>query len=152
MGPSNSLGKTIYKDLYEVSIGSYLKITDKFEEITYFELKDYEFKDSFDEAKEKLKSLLNKAIKRTLPVGKYASLLSGGIDSTIITLMAKEYNKDIASFSINYEDNNKDFVANSFETSSDAMNINYVTVPNKLKHNELLITNEQIIKNLKQQY
>ncbi|UKI48890.1 MAG: hypothetical protein L6U99_08570 [Clostridium sp.] len=25
MGPSNSLGKTIYKDLYEVSIGSYLK-------------------------------------------------------------------------------------------------------------------------------
>lgn len=149
MGPSNSLGKTIYKDLYEVNIGSYLKITDKLEEITYFELKDYEFKDSFDEAKEKLKSLLNKAIKRTLPAGKYASLLSGGIDSTIITLMAKEYNKDIASFSINYEDNNKDYVANSFETSSDAMNINYVTIPNKLKHNELLITNDKIIENLK---
>lgn len=149
MGPSNSLGKTIYKDIYEVGIGSYLKITDKYEEVSYFKLRDYEFKDSFAEAKEKLKELLNKAIKRMLPKEKYASLLSGGLDSTIITLMAKKYNDNLESFSINYEDNDKDFVANSFETSSDALNINYVIKPNNLKHNELIITNDKIVDNLK---
>ncbi len=149
MGPSNSLGKTLYKGVFEVGIGSYLKITDKFEEITYFKLKDYEFNDSFDEAKEKLKDLLNKAIRRMIPNDKYASLLSGGLDSTIITLMAQKYNDKLESFSINYEDNDKDFVANSFETSSDAMNIKYVVNPNELKHNELLITNNQVIDNLK---
>jgi asparagine synthase (glutamine-hydrolysing) len=60
---------------------------------------------SYDDAKEKLKSLLEDSVKRRLvadvPLGAF---LSGGIDSSVITALASKHKPDLHTFSIGFKD------------------------------------------------
>ncbi len=59
----------------------------------------------YDQAKEKLKSLLDASVQRRLvadvPLG---SFLSGGIDSSVVTALASRHKPDLHTFSIGYQD------------------------------------------------
>src|SRR5690606_21641366 len=60
---------------------------------------------NYDKSKEKLYELLHDAVEKRLvadvPVGTF---LSGGVDSSIISLIAKKYKSDLNTFSIGYKD------------------------------------------------
>lgn len=60
---------------------------------------------NYDKSKEKLYELLHDAVEKRLvadvPVGTF---LSGGVDSSIISLIAKKYKSDLNTFSIGYRD------------------------------------------------
>lgn len=104
----NPLGNnTIYEQIYELSAGSYMKITSKgFEIQKYFNVNDIEeIPISEDDAVSEIKRLFEESVKRHLisdvPVGIF---LSGGIDSSAITAIAsKHYKGRLKTYSVAFD-------------------------------------------------
>lgn len=72
---------------------------------TYWKLEKKELNISYDEAKIKIKELFDAAVKKRMIADvEIGSLLSGGVDSTLVTLYAQKYSKSpIKTFSVGYE-------------------------------------------------
>ena len=121
---------TIINDINKLEPGHTLTVSksgglikNKFFDANEIELLDY----SHDEINENLDSLINSAIEKRInvadvPVG---ILLSGGLDSSLITAIAKNYKEELNTFSIGFNtiDDEKgdefyysDSVANDFKT------------------------------------
>lgn len=94
MGPSHSQSKTVFKDIYEVRPGHFLKFSKNknIEDYTYYQLEAKEFKLSYNETVEKVRKLLDDAIERQMISDvDLSTFLSGGLDSSIIsTIVAKK--------------------------------------------------------------
>jgi len=103
--PDNN--KTIIKDVYKVAPGYYLKISDglKIEKVQYWNLPQTENKATFDSAKNEIESLLIDSVsKRLVADVSVGILLSGGLDSSLITAMASKYSRNkIKTISISFE-------------------------------------------------
>jgi len=104
--------KTIFKDIYELPPGHWMRIKDAGSEIKqYWNLrfpseKNGYFKGSFPDARDELKTLLTDAVRIRLradvPVAAY---LSGGLDSSATSALIKEIQPEILrTFSIGFED------------------------------------------------
>lgn len=97
--------KTIYSNIHTVP-PAYAGIvkSSKFSTWRYWELKNKPIKISYDEAKKEIKNLFDKAVqKRMVADVEIGSLLSGGVDSTIVTAYAQKYcARPIKTFSIGY--------------------------------------------------
>lgn len=100
---------TIYENVYKLEPGYYLSITtEKFEKKQWYNIvpDKTEFRtDSYVQAQDKIKELLDDAVQKRLisdvPLGCF---LSGGIDSSIITALAAKHSPNINTFSIGYKD------------------------------------------------
>ncbi len=90
----------------------------------YWKLTDREHTESFSQTAERVRELVNEAIRMQMvsdvPVGTF---LSGGLDSSLITaICAREMEKKgcrLQTFSLDYEDNDKYFQASKFQPNSD---------------------------------
>jgi asparagine synthase (glutamine-hydrolysing) len=102
---------TMIKGVKMLGAGEYIFMnTDLFDIIQYYRI-DYEIshvtanKDSYERQKNHLKELIEEAVKRRLvadvPLGTF---LSGGIDSSIISAIAKKHKDDLHTFSVGYKD------------------------------------------------
>lgn len=134
LGPSKPLGSGIFKDIYELRPAHYLKYKDGNIDIKrYWNIKSKECNDTFDEAKEKVRTLLTDSIKRQMVSDvDIACLLSGGLDSSIITsIVATNLNKQLTTYSVDYEDNSKYFKNNGFTVSLDEY---YIDIMSKYYH------------------
>ena len=152
LGPSKPLGSGIFKDIYELRPAHYLKYKDGNIDIKrYWNIKNQECNDTFDEAKEKVKILLTDSIKRQMVSDvDIACLLSGGLDSSIITsIVATNLNKQLTTYSIDYEDNSKYFKNNGFTVSLDEY---YIDIMSKYYHTNHIykeIKQEDVVKLLR---
>ena len=125
LGPAKSLGKGVFKDIFELLPGNFLKFSEKgITQVEYWRLISRYHTDSFKETIAKTRFLVEDAVKRQLisdvPV---CTFLSGGLDSSIITAICsaefKKQQKQIDTFSFDYVDNKKYFMSNSFQPSED---------------------------------
>ena len=87
----------------------------------YWSLKDREHRDDFDTTVEKVRYLVEDAIKRQMvsdvPIGCF---LSGGLDSSIISaICARELGQPLDTFSVDYRDNDRYFQAGKFQPNAD---------------------------------
>ncbi|HVT75247.1 MAG TPA: asparagine synthase (glutamine-hydrolyzing) [Candidatus Paceibacterota bacterium] len=84
----------------------------------YWDLEKKKIDISYEDAKAKLKELLDAAVKKRMVADvEIGSLLSGGVDSTIVTLYAQKYSKTpVKTFSVGYE-GTKDESAFALEAS-----------------------------------
>ena len=125
IGPGRTPGCGVFKGINEVKpacCGYYSKSGIKIRK--YWTLKDKEHKDNFEQTVEKVRELVTDAITRQLvsdvPVGTF---LSGGLDSSIISSVANSYfkarNKQLKTFSVTYENNDKYFKTSKFQPNSD---------------------------------
>ncbi len=150
MGPSHSVGKTVYKGIYELPPGHYLKCVggQKFEEHVYYELTAKEYPFTYDETKRRVRSLLDKAIKRQMISDvDLSTFLSGGLDSSIISTVVALNKKKLDTYSISYEDSQ--FKANAFERSLDADYTHLVSDAIKSNQHDIVIDNKSLIEGLK---
>ncbi|PLX23020.1 MAG: asparagine synthase (glutamine-hydrolyzing) [Salinivirgaceae bacterium] len=98
---------TIFEHIKQIEPGTRLFIKNgEIESTKYYHIPNKPTYDGgYNQAQQKLKSLMLKSIERRLiadvPVG---SFLSGGIDSSIIALLTSTINKSIESFSIGFPD------------------------------------------------
>lgn len=134
IGPGRTPGYGVFKQIKELlpaSCGNYN--INGLKTWNYWSLKDKENNDSFEETVEKVRSLVVDSIERQLvsdvPVGTF---LSGGLDSSIISSVAKNYfnnrGQKLKTFSVGYKDNEKYFVKSKFQPNSDP---SYIDIMNK---------------------
>lgn len=152
LGPSKTLGSGILKDIYELRPAHYLKYKDgKIDIKRYWNIESKECLDTFDEAKDNVRILLTDSIKRQMVSDvDIACLLSGGLDSSIITsIVAKNMDKPLTTYSIDYEENSKYFKNNGFTVSLDEY---YIDIMSKYYHTNHIykeIKQEDVVKLLK---
>lgn len=126
ISPARTQGVGVFKDVSELRPARSMIIDRSGIKIyPYWELKSFEHKDSYDETVEKVRTLVCDSIERQLvsdvPIG---TLLSGGLDSSIISAVAanhmRKQGKKLSTYSFDYVDNEKYFKASAFQPDADA--------------------------------
>ena len=77
-----------------------------------------------------------------------ASMLSGGLDSSIITKIATDNVHNLHTYSINYENNDEDFVANSYQQTKDSDFVKIMTKYLNTKHKNIIVSDKALFDNL----
>ena len=157
IGPSHTPGFTIYKDVYEIKPAHFAVYNKSGLHIEqYWKLKSKRHLEDFDETCSHLDSLLKDAISRQLvsdmPI---CTFLSGGLDSSIITKFTSDYmqKKDMApldTYSVDYVDNDKNFVKSDFQPNSDNYYIDLMNKSTYSKHHTVILDTPELASSLKE--
>ena len=126
LGPAHTVGRTVYENIEEIKPATICIMgKEKKEEICYWKLEGKEHKDNKEQTIEAVSFLVEDAIEKQLqsdiPV---CTFLSGGLDSSIVSAVAvqkeREKGRILTTYSFDFTDNEKYFLANSFQPSQDA--------------------------------
>lgn len=151
IGPSHTPGTTIFKNIYEIKPAHFAIYNNYGLKIQrYWKLTSKEHKDNFEITCDKLESLLHDSITRQLVSDvPLCTFLSGGLDSSIITKYAADFCKDnglppLDTYSIDYVDNDKNFVKSDFQPNSDNYYIDLMNKDLHTKHHKIVIDTPEL--------
>lgn len=121
LGPGRTPGFGVFRGIQELLPGQWGLFRDGSVTLgQYWLLEDGECGDSFEACAEKTRFLVEDAIRRQLvsdvPLGTF---LSGGLDSSIISAVARKNLGSLNTFSVDYRDNQKYFHATKFQPNTD---------------------------------
>ena len=155
IGPAHTPGLTVFKGIYEIKPAHFAVFNNSGLHIKrYWKLKSKEHKDSFGQTCEHLKFLLNDAITRQLVSDvPLCTFLSGGLDSSIITKFASDYHKangmpPLDTYSIDYVDNDKNFVKSDFQPNSDSFYVDFISQRLGTNHHKIVIDTPELADSL----
>ena len=155
IGPAHTSGTTVFKNIFEIkpahfgvfnNSGLHIKL--------YWKLETKEHTDSFGQTCEKLKFLLNDSITRQLVSDvPLCTFLSGGLDSSIITKFAADYCQNnglppLDTYSIDYVDNDKNFVKSDFQPNSDNFYIDLMNKRLYTNHHKIILDTPELADSL----
>lgn len=150
LGPAVSPGSGIFKDIKEIPPAYCALISPNSISIKeYWKITPYECNENEKEAEEHLRELLVDAITRQL-VGDVplCTFLSGGLDSSAISAVAanefKKKGKQLTTYSIDFEDNEKFFKSSLFEPTSDQYWASEMAQFVKSKHKTITVNNNDL--------
>ena len=147
LGPGRAPGSGVLRNIREVEPGHYGYFQGgKWEDRCYFKLTDGEFTDTFPETVDKVSYLVKDAIKRQMvsdvPIGTF---LSGGLDSSIITAQcAAATDGPLPTFSLDFVNNDKYFVPEKFQPTSDNAYIQLMQTHLQTDHHWTALTPEDL--------
>lgn len=157
IGPSHTSGTTVFKNIFELKPAHFGVFNKSGLHLTkYWSLKSKEHTDSLGKTCEKIRYLLNDSITSQLVSDKpICTFLSGGLDSSIITKFAADYYKKeglppLDTYSIDYVDNDKNFVKSDFQPNSDNYYIDLMTKNLHTKHHKIVIDTPELASNLEE--
>ena len=121
LGPGRTPGCGVFRDVSELLPGQCATFSaGGWQSRFFWQLQDGECRDSFYEASEKTRYLVEDAIRRQLisdvPLGTF---LSGGLDSSIISAVAAREQGGVDTYSVYYRDNEKYFTSTKFQPDAD---------------------------------
>lgn len=122
LGPAHVPGTTMYQDIYEVRPGRCITYTRQgLSESTFWHLQATRHEENYEETIKHAGYLLTDAIHRQFhSEASPCCLLSGGLDSSLITALAENESKEkLKTFSFDFTDSSTYFSANSFQPSLD---------------------------------
>ncbi len=125
LGPGRCPGSGMLQGICELEPGECATYeSGRLQKHRYWKLRDREHRDTFEQTVETVRFLVCDAIRRQMisdvPIGTF---LSGGLDSSIITALCAREQKNLPTFSVDYENNDKYFVPGKFQPNSDGMYI-----------------------------
>lgn len=151
LGPAHTPGLGVFKNIYELEPAHFAIFNQSGLHITkYWQLESKPHTDSFEETCEKVKFLLNDSIHRQLVSDvPLCTLLSGGLDSSIITAYASNYcaTHNLAlldTYSVDYLDNDKNFIKSDFQPNSDNYYIDIMRKEFNTKHHQIVIDTPEL--------
>ena len=148
MGPSHSLGKTIYKGIYELKPGNLLKFTkDKMLIEEYYKIPVYDHKLSYINTCKLIRKILDDSTISKIKDKHVSSLLSGGLDSTIISSILANNSDCLDTYSINYM--NQEFKETKYEKSLDSDYTDLVSAYIASHHQNVYIDENKLVEYLK---
>lgn len=144
LGPAHTPGTVAFKNIFELKPGHFGVFNSSGLHLEkYWSLVSKPHEDSLKTTCEKTRFLLEDSIRRQLVSDvPLCTFLSGGLDSSIITLYTANYCKDkklgnLTTYSVDYKDNDKNFVKTDFQPNSDNYYIDIMK--NKLGTNHKVI-------------
>ncbi len=147
LGPARTAGVGVFKNIFEIKPGYFAVFNrDGFETEPYFLLKSYEHPDSYEDTVKKVRYLLEDAVTRQLVSDvPLCTLLSGGLDSSIITaLAAKNYSdsgRTLSTYSFDFTGNDRYFKPTAFQPDADRPWVNKMVEFCKTNHEYLECNN-----------
>ena len=151
IGPAHTPGTTVFDNIFELK-PSYFAIFNRsgFHLEKYWKLASMPHTENFAQTCDHLSFLLKDAITRQLVSDvPLCTFLSGGLDSSIITKFASDYcfENNLApldTYSIDYVDNDKNFVKSDFQPNSDNYYINLMVNKLHTKHHSIVIDTPEL--------
>ena len=156
LGPGRMPGSGVFRGIREVEPGFCGFLEDgKLHLTRYWYLRDREHRESFPETVELVRFLVTDAIRRQMvsdvPLGTF---LSGGLDSSIISAVCAEECRSrgerLRTFSVDYEDNDRYFVANKFQPNSDGQYIDLMADYLQTDHARTVLTADDLLGTLEE--
>lgn len=151
IGPAHTAGTTVFKDIYELKPAHFAIFNKSGLHIErYWKLESMEHTDNFKETCAKVEYLLEDSITSQLVSDvPLCVFLSGGLDSSIIAKYAADYCKNnglepLKTFSIDYVDNDKNFIKSDFQPNSDKYYIDLMIQNIYCKHTQILIDTPEL--------
>ena len=120
LGPARTPGKTPWRGMYALEPGCVLVARGESARVRrYFRLEAREHEDGAAATVETVRMMIERAVDDIAPL-RPAAMLSGGIDSTLLTALLRKRMEPVRSFSVDYEGNDRHFRANAFQPARDA--------------------------------
>lgn len=156
IGPAHTPGLTVFKNIYELKPANFaIYNTSGLHTKQYWKLISKEHTDSLGKTCEKIQFLLEDSINNQLSSnGSVCTFLSGGLDSSIISKIASDYNNSnhlpiLDTFSVDYVDNDKNFVKSDFQPNSDNFYIDIMKKYLNTNHHKIIIDTPELANALK---
>ncbi|MBR2177265.1 MAG: asparagine synthase (glutamine-hydrolyzing) [Clostridia bacterium] len=155
IGPGRTLGQGIYKGVGEILPGEYAVFNgEHLKRRRYFKLQAHEHTSDTKQSIREVRELLTDSIERQLVSDvPLCCFLSGGLDSSIISYTAAEYNRrnglaPIDTYSVDYTDNSKYFQKSLFQPTPDSEFIGIMVDAIGSKHHSVTIDNYDLFRAL----
>ncbi len=150
LGPAKPIGRAVFKDIDELPPAYYMYVNEsgiKME--TYWRLEAKNHTEGFEESVEHTHFLVSDAIKKQLVSDvPLCTFLSGGLDSSIISMIAsKEYKsrgETLDTFSVDYIDNDKYFKSSLFQPNKDSDYIGLISEAIGSNHKNIVLDNADV--------
>ena len=156
IGPAHTPGTCVFKNIFEIKPAHYATFNkDGFKTFRYWKMETKEHTDSFEETCNKVHYLLDDSIKRQLVSDvPLCAMLSGGVDSSIIVAYASKYLKangmpPLTTLSVDYVDNDKNFVKSDFQPNSDNYYIDIMKNAFGTNHHAIVLDTPELAQYLK---
>lgn len=151
IGPARTAGLGIFKNIYEIKPAHFGIFNESGLHIErYWKLESKIHTDSLGKTCDNVRFLLEDSISRQLVSDvPLCTFLSGGLDSSIITLYASKYCKKhnlppLNTYSVDYVDNDKNFVKTDFQPNSDNYYINLMTEKLNTNHHTVVLDTPEL--------
>lgn len=154
IGPARTPGCGVFRGVSEIKPGHFAVFSrDGFREAPYWSLTADIHPDSYAETVAKVSFLVRDAITRQMvsdvPV---CALLSGGIDSSIVTAVASNYLRErgayLGTFSFDFAGNDENFRANAFQPERDRPYVEKMLAAYTLDHRYLECGDDALVASL----
>ena len=148
LGPGRTPGCGVFHGIRELEPGCCGWYRDgKLTLRRYWQLKDREHRETFEETAEHVRCLVKDAIIRQMvsdvPIGTF---LSGGLDSSLITAVcAEKIGADLPTFSLDFMNNDKYFEPGKFQPDSDNRFIDQMCRTLNTDHRWTVLTPERLL-------
>ena len=155
LGPAHTVGKTPFKNIFELEPAHFIVFKENnLYKKEYWKLETKPHTDDFNITCDNIRNLIIDSTKRRLSTNENTGvLLSGGLDSSIITAIASEYynekGRTLDTFSVDYKDNDKNFVSNEYQPNSDNYYIDIMTDKFKTNHTKILLDTPELYDTLR---
>lgn len=156
IGPARSPGVGVFKGINELKPASFMIYNkDGMREEKYWKFVSKRHEDNFEETCKKVRFLLNDSIERQLVSDvPLCTFLSGGLDSSIISLYASNYCRKnklhaLETYSVDYKDNDKNFRRTDFQPNTDNDYIWFISRKLGTNHHVVMLDTPELADALK---
>ena len=149
MGPARTPGHGVFAGMKEVLPGHYLTVKDRqIQDIPYWQLEAKPHTDSYQDTVQKVSTLVIDSVERQMvsdvPI---CTFLSGGLDSSLVSAICArklaQQGQQLQTYSFDFVDNDKNFQANSFQSSLDRPFVDIMVKHINSQHTYLECTNQK---------
>jgi len=143
LGPAHTPGSGVFRGMREVLPGHYARFAgDGLKTVRYWSLESRPHEDSYEDTVQAVAALVTDAVRRQTPADdSVCSLLSGGVDSSIVTAVASgtlaETGRVLDTFSFDFKGNDTFFTANAFQPERDRPFVDQMLAQYSLHHTYL---------------
>lgn len=151
IGPAHTPGSSVFRDIFEIKPAHFAIFnSDGFKNYEYWKMETREHTDDFKTTCNTVRYLLEDSIKKQLVSDvPLCAMLSGGLDSSIITAYASKYlDTPLKTFSVDYVDNDKNFIKSDFQPNSDNYYIDIMKNTFNTKHTSIVIDTPELASTL----
>ena len=145
LGPARTPGRTCLRDIAMLEPGCALVMeAGRLRIDRYFEIQARPHADDIARTIDTVRGMLEQAVDDVAALNP-AVMLSGGLDSTALTALLARSRSDLMSFSIDYQDNERDFRANAFRPEMDAPYVRLAVQAYHTQHRTVMLDQQSLV-------